>query len=168
MENKEYEKMNELERSCFRFFRDRNGEAWSGLEYAIKRFSALSEKRIRELAELADPEGYNKKVIVNYGGQFLYPFSENACGRWSYKCMKHAIRIYNPRGILVACLVNGIQSSATEIEPGRIWYSYGDVEGLDFEFYSDQLRAVREAFEALGYKAVQRGFMDWIYTREIA
>lgn len=107
--------------------------------------------------------------IINYGGQTIYPRQKNGNGgKWTYQCMKHAIRLYSPADKLVACLTNGIQASATELEPGRIWYSYGDVDGLSFEFYSDQTRAVRETFEALGYEAVQRGFMDWVYTRKTA
>ena len=106
--------------------------------------------------------------IINYGGQVLYPWrKEGNVGHWSYRCMNHAIRIYNASGKFVACLTNGLQANVTELD-GCAWYGYGDVSGLSFESYSEENRAVREVFEALGYEAVQRGFMDWIYTRKTA
>lgn len=167
MKHEDYEKLTEVEKACYDKFAASVHPVWGLLEYAVKHFPELEEKQIRELAEAADPEGYREKPVLHYGGQFIYPYAAK-CGRWAYKCMKHCIRIYAPSGKLVACLTNGMQASATELEPGRIWYSYGDVDGLDFEFYSDQVRAVREAFDLLGYEAVQRGFMDWVYTRKTA
>lgn len=165
MKHEEYEKLTEIEKACFNKFTASVHPVWSLFEYAVKHFPELEEKRIRELAKAADLEGYEKNIVLHYGGQFIYPYAVGT-GRWAYKCMKHSIRIYNPCGVLVACLFNGIQSSATELEPGRIWYSYGDVDGLNFEYYSDQVRAVREAFDLLGYEAEQRGFMDWVYTKK--
>ena len=61
MEYKEYEKLTEVEKLCFRFFRDSiSRSTWAILGYAIKRFSELSEKRVHELARAADPEGYRR------------------------------------------------------------------------------------------------------------
>ena len=107
--------------------------------------------------------------IINYGGQTIYPRQKNGNGgKWTYQCMKHAIRLYSPADKLVACLTNGVQASATELEPGRIWYSYGDVAGLSFGSFSEQYNAVREVFETLDYEGTYRGMMDWIYTRKTA